>query len=88
MSIFTRSDFFWTQNEIRSPSVVVEDDTVKMWFAGHTIDFNNLTACHMGIGYATATLETGDGGSSSRGARKMLLHAVLSLSLCVFTGVN
>ena len=34
LSIFTAFDFYWSSEEIRAPSVLQEEDTYKMWFAG------------------------------------------------------
>ena len=52
--IFVRSEFIWTRDEIRSPSVVVENDSiVKMWFAGHFLT-NTLDGNYFGIGFANA----------------------------------
>lgn len=47
--IFTRSDFIWTDREIRSPFVLLDGSTLKMWFAGDDVILNAL----WGIGYAT-----------------------------------
>ncbi len=33
--LLTRDDFPWTGGEIRSPSILVENGTIRMWFAGH-----------------------------------------------------
>lgn len=33
--IFARSSFGWTSGEIRSPSVLLDDDVLKLWFAGN-----------------------------------------------------
>ncbi len=49
-SIFVRSDFSWTRREIRAPTVIGDNDRVRMWFAGD--DF--LDRGLWGIGYATA----------------------------------
>jgi len=43
--LFTRSDFSWTRDEIRSPTAIAGKDGVYLWFAGHS-KFN------LGIGLA------------------------------------
>lgn len=48
-AIFTKSDFLWTSNEIRSPSLILDGLNLKMWFAG---DNGSV----LGIGKATCVL--------------------------------
>lgn len=48
-AIFQDSDFTWTSREVRSPSMLLEGSTLRMWFAGD--DGSTL-----GIGYATCPL--------------------------------
>lgn len=63
--IFRRSDFKWTRGGIIGPSALIEDDTVKMWFAGHMwqSDFGAVTARgwrgpEFGLGLATIPLKS------------------------------
>lgn len=48
--VFTTNDFWWTDSEIRSPSPLVLDDQLKLWFAGHQTRGLQTT---LGIGLAT-----------------------------------
>lgn len=48
-SIFSNSDFSWTSNEIRSPSILLDGTKLHLWFAGD----NGAT---LGIGSATCQL--------------------------------
>lgn len=57
--LLTRNDFDWTTGELLSPSLLIEGDTVKMWFAGHVNydgmgEFikNGYRGPQFGIGYA------------------------------------
>jgi hypothetical protein len=59
--IFVRSDFDWTEGGIISPSVIIENGKVRMWFAGHMSKFSFLKLAlggwkgrQFGIGYAEA----------------------------------
>lgn len=47
--IFTRENFPWTRREIRSPSILYDNQELKMWFAGDDLIAKKL----WGIGYAT-----------------------------------
>lgn len=48
-NIHERSDFSWSADEIRSPSVIFKDGIIEMWFAGN----NGL---NLGIGYSKCSL--------------------------------
>lgn len=50
--IFERTDFSWTGMEIRSPSVINDAGTFKMWFAGNA-ELPISGPDDAGIGYAT-----------------------------------
>lgn len=63
--LLTRDDFPWTGGEIRSPSVLVEGDTLRMWFAGHArrpelgaLIRRGFVGSEFGIGYATRPVAT------------------------------
>jgi len=63
--IFQRSDFDWTEGGIISPTVLIEDGKVKMWFAGHMskLSFVKLMLSgwkgrQFGIGYAETPLDS------------------------------
>jgi predicted GH43/DUF377 family glycosyl hydrolase len=67
--IFNREDFDWTEGGIISPTVLVENGKVRMWFAGHTskasfamLMLGGWKGRQFGIGYAeapvSAVLET------------------------------
>lgn len=49
-ALFDRSDFSWTELEIRSPAAYFDGSKIKLWFAGHDKK-NNL-----GIGSAVRAL--------------------------------
>ena len=49
-AIHSRTDFTWTETEIRSPSVYLEGTTLNFWYAGHK------SGVTMGIGYSTCEL--------------------------------
>lgn len=63
--IFTREDFDWTDGGgIISPSVIVENGRVRMWFAGHMskgsfvkLIFGGWKGRQFGIGYAEAPVD-------------------------------
>ena len=62
--IFTRGDFDWTSGEIRSPSVLLENNRVRMWFAGmvpvsefRPLILRGIKGREFGIGHATIDLE-------------------------------
>lgn len=48
-AIFSRSDFAWTANELLSPAVYLEDNTLMLWFSGSE-------GSNLGIGFATCKL--------------------------------
>jgi predicted GH43/DUF377 family glycosyl hydrolase len=59
--IFNRGDFDWTEGGIISPSVLIENGKVRMWFAGHMskLSFVRLIVGgwkgrQFGVGYAEA----------------------------------
>ena len=61
--LLVRKDLHWTSGEILAPSVLVDGDRLKMWFAGHVtypelVPFINrgLRGNEFGIGYATLDL--------------------------------
>lgn len=47
--IHDRSDFSWTSDEIRAPSVLYKDGMIKMWYAGHS-------GVTLGIGISSCSL--------------------------------
>lgn len=51
--IFERDDFWWTEDEMRSPYPLLDGTTLKLWFAGHTQDGQDYT---LGIGSAECEL--------------------------------
>lgn len=48
-SIYERADFLWTQREIRSPALLLEGGSLRLWFAGDNV-FENPES--FGIGYS------------------------------------
>lgn len=67
--IFNREDFDWTEGGIISPSVLIDDGKVKMWFAGHMpkmsfvkLIFGGWKGRQFGIGYAEAPLSVLESG--------------------------
>lgn len=63
LPMLTRSDFPWTSGEIISPTMVISDNKVRLWFAGH-VNYdglagfirNGMQGPEVGIGYAEMDL--------------------------------
>ncbi len=51
-SFFTNGQEDWKNYEVRSPSVILDGDVFKMWFAGNN-DFFPQSSFNQGIGYAS-----------------------------------
>lgn len=52
-TIHEKSDFWWTNNEIRSPFPIIDDNKLKLYFAGHVTSSSDYT---LGIGLSECDL--------------------------------
>jgi len=62
-SIFDRSQFTWTTEEVRSPSVLLDGTQLRMWFAGHRLANSPMNPSdsqgaitNYGVGFANCSL--------------------------------
>jgi len=64
LPMLTRNDFSWTSGEIIGPTMLIDDDKVKLWFHGHVsyvelapFILRGMKGPEYGIGYAEIPLE-------------------------------